>query len=328
MKSIVTMTGITLSMLAFAAKASSPDAPKLQRFEFPGLEARVFYNAESPLEKGSPATLAVVHVHGWGGGAAVAKEEIPLIQALRAAMKPGDVPYVISPLFPRRVILKNKKEPVDGRAIWNDSWTGSLAAAVGPNDDWRGGGDAVGTHLSSYDVIDLIFATFGDKIRFPNLKRVVMTGYSAGGQFVGRYAAVGKGIVREGITLEYAAMAPSTELRLDPDVSWHYGLKNRPRYSAALTFDQILGNLSRRRVWRGCGDADTKGPGQTALDVSPAAIAQGKNRYERFLNFKEYLKQFPEWEKQVSFHTFKGMGHQNATAHSSPALIAFIVGQP
>ena len=331
MKFILAMTGITLSMFAFAAtaKATSPGAPKLQRFEFHGLEARVFYNAESPLEKGSPATLAVVHVHGWGGGADVAREELPLIQALRAAMKPGDVPpYVISPLFPRRAILKRKKEPVDGRAIWNDSWTGSLAEAGVPNDDWRGGGDAVGTHLSSYDVIDLIFATFGDKIRFPNLKRVVMTGYSAGGQFVGRYAAVGKGIVREGITLGYAAMAPSTELRLDTSVSWHYGLKNRPRYSAALTYNQILGNLSRRRVWRGCGDADTKGPGQTALDVSPAAITQGMNRYERFLNFKEYLKQFPAWEKQVSFHTFKGMGHQNATAHSSPALIAFIVGQP
>ena len=67
---------------------------------------------------------------------------------------------------------------------------------------------------------------------------------------------------------------------------------------------------------------------RTFVRVSPAAIAQGKNRYERFLNFKEYLKQFPAWEKQVSFYTFKGMSHQNAAAHSSPALIAFIVGQP
>ena len=143
MKFIPTIACATLSLLAFAemTKTMSPDAPRLQRFEFPGLEARVFYNAESPLEKGSPATLAVVHVHG-------------------------------------------------------------------------------------------------------------------------------------------------------------------------------------------CGDADTEGPDKTALDVSPAAIAQGKNRYERFLNFKEYLKQFPEWEKQVSFHTFKGVSHQNAVAHSSPALIAFIVGQP
>jgi hypothetical protein len=317
-----------IAATSFAAPAGDVE-PNIQRFAFSGLEAPVFYNAESPLEAGSKCEIAVVHVHGWGSGVGIAKEEVPLTKALKAACGPDATPpYVISPLFPRRAILKHNKEPVDGRAIWNDSWTGSLAAAVGPNDDWRGGGDATGTHLSSYDVIDLIFATLSDRAKFPNLKRVVMTGYSAGGQFVGRYAAVGKGIVREGITLEYAAMAPSTELRLDPDVSWHYGLKNRPRYSAALTFDQILGNLSRRRVWRGCGDADTKGPDQTALDVSPYAIKQGKNRYERFLNFKEYLKQFPAWEKQVSFYTFKGMSHNNAAAHSSPALISFIVGQP
>ena len=76
MKFILSLTCVTLSMLAFAATthAASPDAPKLQRFEFSGLEARVFYSAESPLEKGSPATLAVVHVHGWGGGVRGSRE--------------------------------------------------------------------------------------------------------------------------------------------------------------------------------------------------------------------------------------------------------------
>ena len=56
-------------------------------------------------------------------------------------------------------------------------------------------------------------------------------------------------------------------------------------------------------------------------------MAQGKNRYERFLNLKEYLKQFPSWEKQVSFHVFKGMSHNNAAAHSSKELISFIIGR-
>ena len=319
---------LAFSLSCSAAPAACATEPNIQRFAFTGLEAPVFYNAESSLYDGSQCELAVVHVHGWGSGVGIAKEEVPLTKALKAALGPdAKPPYIISPLFPRRAILKHMKEPVDGRAIWNDSWRGSLADAVAPNDDWRGGGDAVGTHLSSYDVIDHVFATLSDKRLFPNLKRVVLTGYSAGGQFVGRYAAVGKGVVRNGITLEYAAMAPSTELRLDPNVSWHYGLKNRPRYSAELTFDQILGNLSRRRVWRGCGDADTKGPGQTALDVSPNAMAQGKNRYERFLSLKEHLKQFPSWEKQVSFHTFKGMSHNNAAAHSSKELISFIIGR-
>ena len=65
MEFILTMACATLSTLSFAATANtiSPDAPKLQRFEFSGLAARVFYNAESPLEKGSPATYqnAVAH---------------------------------------------------------------------------------------------------------------------------------------------------------------------------------------------------------------------------------------------------------------------------
>ena len=44
MKFILSMTCVTLSLLAFAetTKTTSPDAPKLQRFEFSGLEARVF----------------------------------------------------------------------------------------------------------------------------------------------------------------------------------------------------------------------------------------------------------------------------------------------
>ncbi len=319
--------------LAFSFSCSAaPEAcatnPNIQRFAFSGLEAPVYYNADAPIEKGSQCSLAVVYVHGWGSGVGIARSEAPLRKALIEALGPGaKPPYVIAPLFPRRAILSRAKEQPAGRAIWNDSWGGSLSQRVSPNDDWRGGGDAVGTQLSSYDVIDRIFATLGDRKLFPNLKRVVMTGYSAGGQFVGRYAAVGKGFVRDGVTLEYAAMAPSTELRLDPDVTWHYGLKDRPRYSAKLTKEEILANLSSRRVWRACGDRDTKGPGQTALDVSPPALAQGKNRYERFLNFKEYLKQYPAWERQVSFHVFKGMGHENANAHSSKPLIDFIIGK-
>ena len=78
-------------------------------------------------------------------------------------------------------------------------------------------------------MVDRVFAELGDRRRFPNLRKVVLTGFSAGGQFAGRYAAVGKGFVRDGVKVAYVAMAPSTELRFDPDTKWHYGLKNRPR---------------------------------------------------------------------------------------------------
>ena len=61
-----------------AAPAVCATDPNIQRFAFTGLEAPVFYNAESPLYDGSPCELAVVHVHGWGSGVGIAREEIPL----------------------------------------------------------------------------------------------------------------------------------------------------------------------------------------------------------------------------------------------------------
>ena len=162
----------------------------------------------------------------------------------------------------------------------------------GPADDWRGGGDAVGTAVSSFDVVDRIMEMLSDVRLYPALKRVVLVGFSAGGQFTGRYVATGKCPLRKELAVDFAVIAPSTELRLDPDTTWHYGLKDRPRYSAKLTEADIRRNLASRRVWRGCGTKDvTNG----SLDVSPPAMQQGKNRYDRFTNFKEYLKGYPDW---------------------------------
>jgi len=170
-------------------------------------------------------------------------------------------------------------------------------------------------------VVDRIFARLADSRKYPNLKRVIRAGFSAGGQFVGRYAAVGKGVVRPGVTLDYVALSPSTELRFDPEVPWHYGLKDRPRYSATLTDDQILANLSARRVWWGCGARDT---GDRSLDRSPAARAQGENRLMRFRNFRDHVQKFPAWAKQVSFREFSGLGHEASKAYADPELQRFL----
>ena len=180
---------VTASLIVAASMTAN--GGMFTRYEFKGVEKPVYYLATGPLDAGSRCELAVVHVHGWGGGIKISKESVPMLRALEAAI--GDnapEPYVISPLFPRKLLLEKAKVPDDGRAVWNVSWSKSLSVPGRQHDDWRGGGDAQGTHLSSYDVIDMIFATLSDKAKFPNLKRVVLTGYSAGGQFVGRYAAV------------------------------------------------------------------------------------------------------------------------------------------
>ena len=148
-----------------------------------------------------------------------------------------------------------------------------------------------------------------------------MSGFSAGGQFVGRYVAVGKGAVRDGVEIRYAAMAPSTELRFDENTMWHYGLRDRPRYSRGLTTAQIYANLSSRRVFRACGTADCKTGG--ALDICPEAAAQGNNRYDRFLCFQRYLESYPEWRRMVSFHSFPGMAHEWFRAYEQESLVRY-----
>lgn len=284
-----------------------------------GISPTVYYGAEHALAAGDKtAELAVILIHGWGGGA---KERDN--KTLREDLaKRGVKAYVVAPLFPRRSVLKKAKVSDDGRAVWGASWD-VPGQRGGPADDWRGGGDAVGTAVSSFDVVDRIMETLSDARLYPALKRVVLVGFSAGGQFTGRYVATGKCPLRKVLEVDFAVIAPSTELRLDPDMTWHYGLKDRPRYSAKLTEADIRRNLASRRVWRGCGTADvTRG----SLDVSPPAMKQGKNRYDRFTNFKEYLKGYPDWAAKVSFHDILGVGHSGAVFRDA-ALLDFIAGR-
>ena len=298
------------------------------RFDVGAATPAVYYDAYSPLEGGSRAEVAVVLIHGWGGHVRTLLPTFTKALALRAGSAAA-TPYVIAPMFPRRETLRSNREPSDGRAVWGDSWANEnrhpdrMGSAT---DDWRGGGDANDTNFSSYDYVDLIFGRLADRRRYPNLKRVVLAGFSAGGQFAGRYAATGKGVVREGVKVDYVAMAPSTEFVFEPDQPWLYGLKGRPRYSAKLTEADIMRNLCSRRVWRGCGSKDVLGRPQTSLDMTPSAVAQGKNRYERYLNFKRYLERYPEWKRQVSFHTFEGVGHKEDICYADPALLDFIFG--
>lgn len=314
---------------AFLSQMEQP-APVsgVRRFQFSEMKEKVYYDARSPLEQGAQCALAVVVIHGWGGGLIRSESQASMIGAFRKkGMSEAELPYVIAPLYPRDDLVETQFGTVEGLATWNRSWFPKRREKVtdrgSADDDWRGGGDAVGTVLSSYDVVDRIFASLGDTNRFPNLRKVLLTGFSAGGQFAGRYAAVGKGVVRDGVKVVYAAMAPSTELWFDPEVKWHYGLKGRPRYSAALTADEIMANLTSRRVWRGCGSKDVLGRPHTSLDSCAEAMAQGVNRFDRFNNFRKYLEGFPEWSKQVSFYVFEGLGHKSAVAHRDPAFIAF-----
>ena len=306
---------IPLILTSFLVSAMTLNDPSNSIYPLEGVNPPVYYAAQKPVTDGDNGELAVIVIHGWGGGPGILHE----VKALQESL--GGI-YVVSPLFPRSQIMRSHKIELDGRDIWNESWPRDLTQPGLPDDDWRGGGDANGTQLSSYDVIDTLLSKFSDKRLYPNLKRIALVGFSAGGQFVGRYVAVGKGLPESDIEMIYAAMAPSTQLIPDSGEIWHYGLKNRPRYSLNLGDEQIMENLRTRRCFYACGLRDTL---ERDLDKTPPAMRQGKNRYIRFLNFKSMVESDSLWKANSTFHVFESLGHQAYAAYADSSFLDFVL---
>ena len=310
----VIMAIAAMLTIGCAPKAKTPATTALIH-PLDGLEQPVYYAATQPLTDGHKGELAVIMIQGWHGGVQFLDEQKALQEAL------GEGVYVLSPMYPRREMMEHFEIELDGRAIWNESWPLDLTKPGVPDDDWRGGGDANGTTLSSFDVIDTLFERLSDRKLFPNLKKIALVGFSAGGQFVGRYVAVGKGKVGEGITLEYAAMAPSTYLLPNAEDIWHYGLKGRPRYCRDISVEQIMENLRTRRCLHACGSEDTH---EKSLDRTATAMRQGENRYVRFQNFRTRVESDARWAAATLFHTFEGLSHRAAGAYADPFFVEYV----
>jgi pimeloyl-ACP methyl ester carboxylesterase len=81
----------------------------------------------------------------------------------------------------------------------------------GGGDSWRSGGMSP-THadLSSFDVADQLLRMFADRKIFPNMKAIVVTGHSAGGQYVTRYAMANKVHDSLAVPVAYVVANPSS----------------------------------------------------------------------------------------------------------------------
>ena len=309
-------TGIIASLLAIVVGCAPKSEPVGNIYRFEGIEPAVYYTAVSPLSEGFDGETVAIVIQGWHGGVKVHKGYIAMQSTLKDA-------YVVSPMFPRAESMKKNGVELDGRAIWNNSWSLDLTVPGTPDDDWRGGGDANGTSMSSYDVVDEILAQLSDCEKYPNLKRIALIGYSAGGQFVDRYVAVGKGAVRVGITLVYAAMSPSTFLVPTSTEIWHYGISNRPRYCRETSDEQIMENLRQRHCLYGCGALDTR---EGSLDKTPPAMKQGANRIERYRNFKALVEKDPHRAAVTVFHTFDSLAHESLKTYTDPFFVEYVKG--
>ena len=176
---------------------------------------------------------------------------------------------------------------------------------------WRSGGVAAGTTLTSFDLADEILRRAGARTVFPNLQVVVVTGHSAGGQFVTRYEMANRVHDTLGVQLRYVVANPSSYAY--PDSArpatvkgkidfrrfkarscesynrWPYGLADRSGYAKTATVEELRKQLIERPTTYLLGERDVRPV--DGFDASCAAMAQGATRLARGRAFAAYVNQ-------------------------------------
>lgn len=176
---------------------------------------------------------------------------------------------------------------------------------------WRSGGRAIGATLTSFDLADEILREAGTRTVFPNLHVVVVSGHSAGGQFVTRYGMANRVHDILGVQMRYVVANPSSYAYPDstrpvtargtidfrpfqgrPCESydwWPYGLAERHGYAEKASVDELRKQLAARPTTYLLGERDVRPI--DGFDASCAAMAQGPTRLARGRAFATYVNQ-------------------------------------
>ena len=288
---------------------------------------KIPYYRNYPLNKSnSNITRAVIVIHGLGRTA-----DNYFRYVVNAAQTEGKLEstLIIAPKFQIRA---------DKRARNEHYWTGQ----------WSRGDPSVNApRLSSFTVVDEIYKkiTSEGKRRktFKNLKSIALAGHSAGGQFVNRYVAGGRGTKDRKVKMRFLVMNPSSYLYIDPRRpsrnssrrfeiplpfprgydAYKYGLHVLNPYMLRRGIPAIVLNMTKRKAYYLAGMKDT---GTKDLDTRPAARIQGKNRYHRWKNYRAYVRLHGTWRRYSSFQRVSGVGHSGNKMFNSAQARQILFG--
>ena len=287
----------------------------------------------------SDVTRVVIAVHGIERTAVSTYNDV-----LAAAQDAGadGASLIIAPQFLNESDVATYGLP-DDYMYWNGPWRDgaqSSSTSAHPRPD----------KVSSFEVVDDLVTRIADSGNFPNLNTVVVSGHSAGGQFVQHFAATSQvehhfsGDV--GLSMRYVVMNPGSYLYLDPnrwdpcagvfDIpsgtpgynNYPYGLDSVSHtqypYVANLDPDTIRAQYGQRQVVYILGEEDT-GTDHN-LDTSPPAMLQGANRFERGSIFFDYLQDFygPDILNHQVRETVPGVGHDSTAMYASSSALNWL----
>jgi len=289
---------ISAAVTACAAPCISASSTCTEWITLGGGPGRSLVYRSYPIEsKSEQVTRALIVVHGAGRNA-----DDYFRTGVAAAFLAGalDNTIIIAPRFASKDRGCN-----DALAANEVSWSCG-------GDSWRSGGIASSDdRLNSYELTDEILRKLARKDVFPNLKAIVVSGHSAGGQYVTRYEMANKVHDKLGVPVTYVVSNPSSYAWLDatrpvegsPGYGpyrdgrncttydrWPYGLQNRSAgYTAGIPDEQLKKQLAARPVTYLLGELDVMPVG--GFDSSCPAMAQGPTRRARGEAFAKYVNE-------------------------------------
>lgn len=287
---------LLLSSAAGAASCVTSASECTEWVPLAGTSVRsLVYRSHSLMAKNDKITRAMIVVHGQGRNA-----DDYFRTGVAAAFLAGALEdtIVISPRFASSDGRTCRDKLAEGEVNWRCS-----------GDSWRSGAPALNAEqLTSYHFADAILQLLAKKAVFPNLKTIVITGHSAGGQFVTRYAMANQVSEKLGVPVTYVVSNPSSYAYLDSTRpmeggkefrefgegrncttynKWPYGLAERTGYVSTLSDDQLKKQLTSRHVVYLLSELDTLPI--AGFDSSCPAMAQGSSRLERGKAFANHV---------------------------------------
>ena len=220
------------------------------------------------------------------------------------------------------------------------------------NNNWRIGDESVsskkrkmGEAFSSFSLVDSIIARVCDPKLFPKLKKVIVIGHSAGGQFVQRYA--GMAPILRGYKFRFIVMNPSSYLYFDerrpiktgdkltfskPDSTgcgdyneYPKGFEKLNPYAAKIGAETIKQQFLTRDIVfvLGGSDVDMNDP---SMDKTCSGNMQGRFRLERGQFYYEYLQLFSKKGKIHKVDVVPNVAHSGEKMVASRAATWYMFG--
>ena len=275
------------------------------------------YASNHPLDKlDTTVTTLLIYIHGTKRDAVSHFEYAE--HMVKSARRKKET-LVISPQYPNAGDLDYYKLANDflywKKTAWKDGYTSTTEE-----------GRPQHISISSFEVMDSLVNFVLTSHYFPNIKRVVISGHSGGGQFVQRYSAITPiPDLLTGYQFRFIVINPAFYMYPDdkrpirkltfgvPDITacpdynrYPKGLANLNNYAKATGAARILDNMVHRDIVFLLGEDDIR---EEELDVSCAANLQGPERLDRGANYITYIMSFPGYPYKKNYDIVSGSGH-------------------